>query len=321
MRMASMRMGVLRAVAPAGLAVAALLASPAVAEPGGWVRGVKELPAQGEPAGIAVPVTLPRPDAPKSPAPEGWAQQDFTQRMVYNVTAPTLLPMPSRLPADKDAPAVILVPGGGYLYLAMDNEGFDVAKRLDGLGVRVFVLKYRTLPIAGGYPGFIDVLTRAFIKGQTSAGMTDNRPYAVADTLSAIRVLRANAAKWHVDPAKVGILGFSAGAVTVLGAAQQGVSADARPDFVGMIYGPTQDSKVPEHAPPLFAAIAADDRFFKGQDLSLIHNWRLSGAPVEFHLYSAGGHGFASHPNGTTSDGWYDQFALWMRTMQIAPAR
>jgi acetyl esterase/lipase len=88
----------------------------------------------------------------------------------------------------------------------------------------------------------------------------------------------------------------------------------ARADFIGLIYGPTQGSDVPPKAPPLFAAIAADDRFFKGQDLSLIHAWRQAGRPVELHLYSSGGHGFASHPNGTTSDAWFDQFALWLET-------
>jgi acetyl esterase/lipase len=57
------------------------------------------------------------------------------------------------------------------------------------------------------------------------------------------------------------------------------------------------------------------------RDLSLLHAWRQSGAPVELHLYSAGGHGFASHPNGTTSDAWFSQYALWLKDMGIVPAR
>jgi dienelactone hydrolase len=148
----------------------------------------------------------------------------------------------------------------------------------------------------------------------------DNLPYAVADTQAAIRMVRAHAREWHVDPAKVGILGFSAGAITVLAAAQAN-AADARPDFVGMVYGPTAGSVVPPKAPPLFAAIAADDRFFKAQDLGLISNWRASGSAVEFHLYSGGGHGFASQPNGTTSDAWFDQFALWLKDTGITERR
>jgi dienelactone hydrolase len=196
----------------------------------------------------------------------------------------------------------------------MDNEGFDVAKRLDKQGVRVFIVKYRTLPVPDSFAGFKDVLAAIFQRGQRVS--MDDIPYAVSDTQAAIRYVRGKAAALHVDPTKVGILGFSAGAMTVL-ATTQANAADARPDFVGMVYGPTQGTDVPPKAPPLFAAIAADDRFFMAQDLSLIHNWRKAGSGVELHLYSAGGHGFASQPNGTTSDAWFDQFALWLKANGI----
>ncbi|RVU04495.1 alpha/beta hydrolase [Novosphingobium umbonatum] len=285
-------------------------ATSAMAAPGAWVDGV--LPVNNPPVMPAVdlPVSLPR----ANPAHEAWAQQTPDQRLVYNVVTPQILPWPSSLPKDATAPAVLLVPGGGYQFLAMDNEGFDVAKRLDKQGVRVFIVKYRTLPLPDSFAGFKNALAGLFQRGERPA--SDNRPYAVADTQAAIRYVRGKAAALHVDPAKVGILGFSAGAMTVL-ATTQANAVDARPDFVGMVYGPTQSSDVPPKAPPLFAVIAADDRFFKDQDLSLIHNWRLSGSGVEFHLYSAGGHGFASQPNGTTSDAWFDQFALWMKASGI----
>lgn len=290
--------------------IAALWATSASAAPGAWVDGV--LPVTNPPVSKAVdlPIALPR----ENPAREAWAQQTPDQRLVYNVSKPQLLLWPGTLAADKVAPAVILVPGGGYQFLAMDNEGFDVAKRLDKQGVRVFILKYRTLPVGDGFAAFKDAIAGTFQRGVKVT--MDNRPYAVADTQAAIRVVREKAAAWHVDPAKIGILGFSAGAMTVL-AATQANAADARPDFVGMIYGPTQGTEVPAKAPPLFSAIAADDRFFKAQDLSLLHAWRMSGASVEFHLYSAGGHGFASQPNGTTSDAWFDQYALWLKDNQI----
>jgi acetyl esterase/lipase len=292
------------------LLAAALWSSSAMAAPGGWVDGV--LPVANPPVSKAVdlPITLPR----ENPAREGWAQQTPDQRLVYNVSKPQLLIWPGTLAADTTAPAVILVPGGGYQFLAMDNEGFDVAKRLDKQGVRVFILKYRTVPVGDGFAAFKEAIAGTFQRGVKVP--MDNRPYAAADTQAAIRAVRANAAAWHVDPAKVGILGFSAGAITVL-AATQANAADARPDFVGMIYGTTQGADVPPHAPPLFSAIAADDRFFKAQDLSLLHAWRISGASVEFHLYSAGGHGFASQPNGTTSDAWFDQYALWLKDNHI----
>jgi acetyl esterase/lipase len=293
------------------LLAAALLAVPAMAAPGEWVLGVTPVAAPRQSGAIDLPVTLPRASA----GPEAWAQQTPSQRLLYNVSTPQLLPWPSSLPAGRVSPAVLLVPGGGYQFLAMDNEGFDVARRLEKQGVRVFIVKYRTLPIAGGFAGFKAAITDLFLKGAKQT--EDNRPYAVADTQAAIRMVRAHARDWHVDLAKVGILGFSAGAITVLETTQAN-AADARPDFAGMIYGPTAGTNVPPHAPPLFAAIAADDRFFKGQDLSLINNWRASGSSVELHLYSAGGHGFASQPNGTTSDAWFDQFALWLKDTGIA---
>lgn len=303
-----------------GIAVALqLTCSPLHAAPGEWVNGVQPVAAPEQPSAVALPVT-PAPNAAANPAAEGWAQQDPTQRLVYNVSRPTLNPVADSMSGGQANPAVILVPGGGFQFLAMDNEGYDVARRLVPLGVRVFILKYRTQPVSGGFDGFKAAITATFVRGEGEEERRRIIPLAVADTQAAIRMVRARAAQWHVDPARVGILGFSAGAMTVL-ATTQANAADARPDFVGMIYGPTQSADVPPGAPPLFAAIAADDRFFKAQDLSLIHNWRMSGGSVEFHLFSGGGHGFASHPNGTTSDGWFDEFVLWLKARHITSAR
>ncbi|MEP6784436.1 MAG: alpha/beta hydrolase [Sphingomonadales bacterium] len=288
-----------------------LAASPV---PGSWVDAVTPVVKPAEPDAIALPVALPRANT----AHEAWAQQTPDQRIAYNIVRPELIPVPGSLPATTNAPAVLLVPGGGFQFLAMDNEGYDVARRLDRLGVRVFIVKYRTLPVPDNFAGFKEAIAQTFQKGALPA--EDNRPFAVADTQAAIRTMRANAIAWHIDPARIGILGFSAGAVTVLGTAQAN-DPGARADFVGMIYGPTQGSAVPPNAPPLFAAIAANDRFFKAQDLSLIHAWRQSGSPVELHLYSGGGHGFASHPNGTTSDAWFNQFALWLEVSGVLNRR
>jgi len=295
----------------------ALAAMPGLAgaAPGDWVKQVQPVAAPDQAGAVALPVgasALMRP-----PAPEGWARQDAHQRFVYNVAQPSLVPWAGTVPSDAVAPAVILVPGGGFAFLAMDNEGFDVARRLDRLGVRVFILKYRTLPIAGGFNGLIATLGQIFVKGAPQADIERDLPDAVADTQAAIRMVRSHAAAWHVDPARVGILGFSAGAITTLGTLQAN-AADARPDFAGMIYGPTATAPVPANAPPLFAAIAADDRFFGHQDLGLIDGWRKAGGSVEFHLFSAGGHGFASQHTGTTSDAWFDDYALWLKAQKIA---
>ena len=297
----------LLAVAPAGV--------PGQARPGAWVDAVLPVARPAEPGPVvAIPVTLPR----ANPAREAWAQQTRDQRLAYNIAAPQLVRYPSALPDDRVAPAVLVVPGGGFQFLAMDNEGYDVARRLDRLGLRVFIVKYRTLPLPDRFDGFKAALAALFQRGERPA--SDNRPFAVADTQSALRLVRAQAAEWRVDPARIGMIGFSAGAVTALGAAQAN-AVDARADFLALIYGPTELAAVPPNAPPMFAAIAADDRFFRAQDLGLIHAWRRSGASVELHLYSGGGHGFASQPNGTTSDAWFDQFGLWLRVGGIIAAR
>ncbi len=295
-------------------AAAGLAALSAHAAPGDWVNGVVPIPAPKEPFAVTLPVTVEQ----ANPAHEAWARQDSSQRLVYNISRPTLSLMPGGPASDKDAPAVILIPGGGFQFLAMDNEGYDVAKRLAPLGVRVFILKYRTQPLPDSFEGFKAALAGTFQRGEGAEERARQTPYAVADAQAAIRAVRDHAREWGVDPQRVGVLGFSAGAMTVLGALQAN-APDARPDFAGMIYGPTQSADIPPHAPPLFAAIAADDRFFRSQDLSLIHNWRASGASVELHLYSAGAHGFASRPQGTTSDAWFDQYALWLKAMKFAP--
>lgn len=297
----------------AGLAVC-LAGQGAHAAPGDWVKGVTPAPTPKEPPAIALPVATEQ----ANPASEAWARQDPSQRLVYNVSRPSLTLLPDGPSADKAAPAVILVPGGGFQFLAMDNEGYGVAKRLAPLGVRVFILKYRTTPLPDSFDGFKAALAATFQRGEGGEERARQAPYAIADAQAAVRAVRAHAREWGVDPRRVGILGFSAGAMTVLGALQAD-APDARPDFAGMIYGPTQSSVVPPNAPPLFAALAADDRFFRSQDLSLIQNWRASGASVEFHLYSAGGHGFASQPHGTTSDAWFDQYALWLKAMKLTP--
>lgn len=295
--------GLLLALAPAAAAAA----------PGDWVDAV---------APIATPATgpaLPLGPAPAAGAPaEGWAGQGPGERIAYNIGQAQLLPVPGTTAMDHDAPAVLLVPGGGFQFLAMDNEGFDVARRLDRLGYRVFIVKYRTLPIPGGFPGFKAELARLFRDG--GAANLSTLPLGAADTAAAIRLVRARAAQFHVRADRIGVLGFSAGAMTVL-AMLQADAPDARADFAGLIYGPTAGTRanVPTGAPPLFAAIAADDRFFKTQDLGLLHAWRQAGKSVELHLYSGGGHGFASHPNGTTSDAWFDQFALWLKAGGFAP--
>jgi len=303
-----------------------LLTAPlaARAAPGDWVSQVKPLPAPADAQGFALELPPSARRATGAPAHEAWAT-DGRQRMIYNVTQPQLIAVAGE-PAGacgKACPAVILVPGGAFEFLSIDNEGYQVAARLRGLGVRVFILKYRTLPLPDSLAGFQEAIASTFAGKPRPGGPINiyaDLPDAIADAQTAVRTARAHAAEWGVDPARVGLLGFSAGAVATLGMTQANADG-ARPDFIGLIYGPTKTGPVPPNAPPLFAAIAADDRFFGKEDLGLIEAWRRTGASVEFHLYSAGGHGFASQPNGSTSDAWFDQFALWLRATKVIAGR
>jgi len=132
----------------------------------------------------------------------------------------------------------------------------------------------------------------------------------IADANAAFALVRANAAKWHVDPDRIGMIGFSAGALLTMSCTLH--DDDAKPAFIGNIYGPLKAVEVPADAPPLFAAVAADDPFFS-RDFGLIESWRKANRPVEFHYYEQGGHGFGMYPKETTSTGWFDAYVNWLR--------
>jgi acetyl esterase/lipase len=87
---------------------------------------------------------------------------------------------------------------------------------------------------------------------------------------------------------------------------------DAKPAFIGDIYGPLAAVTVPADAPPLFIALAADDPLFGNGGFGLIDSWRAAKRPVEFHLFEQGGHGFGMYRKTTTSTGWFDAFSRWL---------
>jgi acetyl esterase/lipase len=89
-------------------------------------------------------------------------------------------------------------------------------------------------------------------------------------------------------------------------------SHQAKPAFIGNIYGPLGAVDVPPDAPPLFAAVAADDPLFGQSNFGLIETWRKANRPVEFHYYEKGGHGFGMYPKETTSTGWFDAYVRWL---------
>jgi acetyl esterase/lipase len=251
----------------------------------------------------------------KAPGSERATQKEvwshfIDQRIVRNVTRPTLTPvLPD--PAKANGTAVLVVPGGGFKFVSMDNEGWPVARWLADRGVAAFILKYRLEKTPDSEAEFTKEM-QAMFSGKVNTDTLPGVPFAVADAQAALKMIRSNAGKWKIDPKRVGMLGFSAGAMTTLGVTLANDPA-ARADFIAPIYGPMGVVTVPENAPPMFVALAADDPLFGGKGYGLVDSWSSAKRPVELHVYDHGGHGFGSMPKGTTSDHWFEEYAWWLQ--------
>lgn len=276
-------------------------------------------PAAAQPP-IPTPASAPEePDAlPLYPADgrarnrdEDW-QRFGAAYAVRNVTRPTITPF---LPAPGKATgaAVVVVPGGAFMALALQHEGWNVARWLADHGIAAFVLKYRLNKTPHDLAAaivFIDERMRALLK-EPGIPPALSEPRATDDALAALKMVHARAGEWGVEPHRVGMIGFSAGAMTTMNAALEGRGED-RPAFIGYIYGPMQARAVPADAPPMFAAIAVDDSLFGNQPWAIVDCWRSAKRPVEFHAYERGDHGFGMGWAGTTTQGLLPQFQAWM---------
>jgi len=254
--------------------------------------------------------TGPLPDAPNK---EAWHRQ-YGSTFTRNVTVATLTPF---LPAPGTATgaAVVVAPGGGFRTLSMENEGWDVARALAKRGVAAFVLKYRLNQTPADMPGFEKSMAEIFGGSAPRprvdpTAMTARLGPQIADARAAFALIRRRAAEWRVDPDRIGMIGFSAGAMLTMATTLAG--QDAKPAFVANIYGPLGAVDVPPDAPPLFVALAADDPFFANDGIGLVDKWRAAKRPVEFHLYEQGGHGFGMYQKPTTSTGWFDAYVRWL---------
>jgi acetyl esterase/lipase len=249
---------------------------------------------------------------PGATASESWFRQ-YDRAFARNVTVATLTPfLPD--PGKASGTAVIVAPGGGFRSLSMENEGSDVARALAARGVAAFVLKYRLQQTPPGLDAFGQSMARMFAgarrpRGGSPPGRLDLAPQ-LADSQAAFELIRRHASEWHVDPARIGMVGFSAGAMLTLQTALR--DTRSKPSFIGIIYGPLDPVTVPADAPPMFVALAADDPLFGGRGFGLVQSWIAAKRPVEFHLYEQGGHGFGMYQKTTTSTGWFDAFVSWL---------
>lgn len=287
------------------MAAAMLLAAPAVRAQSDQMAPIA---APAQPNAIVLP-TGPLPGATEH---ESWHSQ-YNSVFVRNVTVATLTPfLPD--PAKANGTAVIVAPGGGFTTLSMQNEGWDVAKALAARGVAAFVLKYRLNQTPGDLAAYQQGQAASFRAGaaraQKPGAIGGDLGPQIADAEAAFALVRQRAPQWHVDPARIGMVGFSAGAMLTMATTLRGPTA--KPAFIGTIYGSMTPVTVPADAPPLFVALAMDDPLFGNGGYGVIDSWRAAKRPVEFHFFEQGGHGFGMYPKATTSTGWFDEFARWM---------
>jgi acetyl esterase/lipase len=244
---------------------------------------------------------------------ESWFRQ-WGDPMARNITTATLTPfLPD--PDKATGAAVIVAPGGGFMWLSMGNEGWEVAAALADEGIAAFVLKYRLRPTPERLDDFekmMNDLFSAFEDDGDKPAEVPGFPFPadqVEDAEAAYDMIVERAKEWGVDPERIGMIGFSAGAGATMATTLHSDNVDLA--FIGSIYGGMQAVEVPDDAPPLFAVIATDDFLFAGE-FGLIKSWHDAGKPVEFHLYQNGGHGFGLGNPNRTSNTWFDAFIHWL---------
>ena len=252
-------------------------------------------------------------------------KESFGGGMFRNVTSPTLeIYLPEK--GKETGAAVVICPGGGYSVVVYQGEGVSNAKELAKNGIAAFVLKYR-LP--------------------SDAIMTDKSTGPLQDAQQAIQLVRENAVKWNIDPAKIGIMGFSAGghlASTVATHFEKALidnpkGTSLRPDFQVVIYPvvtmqqslthrdsrkqllgeqPSQqlvdlfsnELQVKENTPPAYITHAADDNVVDvDNSINYFEALRRHKVPVEMHIYPKGGHGFIFGRRG-----WMTSLLEWIGT-------
>ena len=271
----------------------------------------------------------------KAPGSENWTRPEVVttspagDRTISNVSDPTVTVfLPSQ--ASATSPAVVVAPGGALRVLGWDNEGVKAAQWLNSKGIAALVLKYRTLQTTsdggrgrGAAPPGVGVAAAGPRKElEIRNGNANPEPddpalrevlrMGIADAQQALRLARRNGARWRIDPARVGIMGFSAGGGIAVGTALAEQS-DASPDFLVSLYGPSlQDVNVPAHAPPLFIAVGSTHFNVTNGCLALFAAWKAAGKPAEIHVYDQVSGGFGMTKRGLPVDSWSDRLFEWL---------
>jgi len=251
-----------------------------------------------------------------APGSEQWKQKEATiafgpMQSIVNVTTPTLTAYLAD-PAKASGTAVIIAPGGGFIFLGTDTH--EIAEWLAARGIAGFVLKYRTAPLAGETEAQLGQAGRARFGAQLANHdlIAEDGKYAIADGIQAIKVLREHAAEFGLRPDRIVFMGFSAGG-SIAEFASVNPDVSARPNYAAPIYGaPFPVPSIPKEVPPVFMEMAQDDNLAGPQIVAFYDAMKVAGYKPEFHIYEHGGHGWSMRKQGTTSDHWLDEFYWWL---------
>jgi acetyl esterase/lipase len=253
-------------------------------------------------------------EAVKDPLVAGrpWIQVGYVSRPTMTVYAPK---------EKNTGAAVVVFPGGGYQILAIDLEGTEVCDWLTSRGITCVLLKYR-VPGERRYP---------------KSGPYPESPAALEDAQRTVGLVRFHAVEWHIDPHKIGVLGFSAGGHMVAAmsthfgrrlypAVDAADKESCRPDFAVAIYpghlslaansfglNPDIRIHITRQTPPTFLLQNEDDHVDRVEDsLSYYAALKKAGVPVEMHLYAQGGHAFGLRRTKLPVTGWPQLVETWL---------
>ena len=237
---------------------------------------------------------------------------------IGNVSEPTLtLYKPEK---ESNGAAVVVFPGGSYRILAIDLEGTEVCDWLTSIGVTCILVKYR-VPDTGPYP--------------KSAA-------ALQDAQRALGLVRSHAAEWKIDPQRIGVLGFSAGAhlsaalsthfeKRLYDRVDDADQLSCRPDFQVIVYpgylalaeqnfALNPEIHVTEQTPPTFIVQAEDDPVHVENATVYFLAFKNAKVPAELHLYAEGGHGYGLRRTALPVTSWPQSVETWLHTMHVLGA-
>ena len=255
------------------------------------------------------------PDGEKIAA-EQWFEIEGNGQFVRNVKEATLIPyLPKKRKAN--GAAIILAPGGAFMVHAFAHGGYDAADYFVKQGFATFILKYRLEDTPRTEEGYQEYFAQK-MAGYRAGGLSGNYAtpdYAFEDVNTAVKYLREHAKDYNISPDKIGVVGFSAGALMAVYNAES-APLDSRANFIGSIYGQLVLRGMDSKLPPLFAAMSSDDELSGQSGFEVIQAWQKHGI-AELHLYGQGGHGFGMGQKPYTTALWPTEFMAWLKMLKI----